>query len=379
MNIVAHALPFEAYQVPLAYGVETVADSYTWIISHSFANGTFRALFSILFGVSIILLTQNKEDGPAEKFFLKRCLWLALIGLFHAHIMLFFGDILFAYAVVGMLVLFWRNMSNKKLYWVTGSFIFMKLLVFGGMGFMLTLWMGYDLSAYQEMISEQTNTLHTGSIAQIAGHAGSYFEAMKVNSGMAFEMETIMLPFLFIDIPPLMLVGFILYRTGFITGEKSCGFYAITLLIGLVVGLGLNGALTYDYIESEFSMSSQMYYMSMNDITRTALAVSIISAVHVTLKMGILKFLTNGLANIGKMALTNYMMQSLIALILFNRFGFDLFMKFGRAELLYFVAGIWTFSFIFSHFWLKYYQYGPVEWLWRSLSYGRRLALKKDE
>ena len=373
MNITAHALPFEAYGNPLSYGVQTAADGYTWMISNLFANGTMRALFSILFGVSIILLTQNKETKAAQSFFLRRCLFLALFGLFHAHVMLFFGDILFSYAIIGMIVLFWRNMSLKKTYIIITLLVLFSLILFG-----FFAWAGANVPEATQGMALEIEKAKARSLAQIAAHSGTYFDAFRVNSGISIEMQTVALLFLFLDVAPLMLLGFILYRTGFITGEKSCGCYVKAIIIGLVIGTAVNGYLIYFSLERNFDMPAQMFFISIIGFSRIALSISFIAMVHIIMKMGILKPVINALASVGKMALSCYLGQSLIALILFNGFGFDLYNKFGRAELLIFVVGIWAILIIFSHFWLKSYKYGPAEWLWRSLSYGRKLSIRKE-
>ena len=373
MNIIAHALPFEAYGNPLSYGVQTAADGYAWIISNLFANGTMRSLFSILFGVSIILLTQNKEKKVAKRFFIRRCLFLALFGLFHAHVMLFFGDILFSYAIVGMVIFFWQDISIKTTYIIITLFILLSLILFGFFALV-----GANVpEAAQEMALEIAR-IKTLSLVQIIAHSGTYLDAFKVNSGISIEMQTINILFLFIDVAPLMLLGFNLYRTGFITGKKSCGCYVKAMIIGLVIGTAVNGYLIHFSLERNFDMPAQMFFMSIIDFSRIALSISFISMVHIIMKMGVLKSVINALASIGKMALSCYLAQSLIALILFNGFGFDLYNKFGRAELMIFVVGIWAILIIFSHFWLKSYKYGPAEWLWRSLSYGRKLSIRKE-
>ena len=373
MNIIAHALPFEAYGNPLSYGVQTAADGYAWIISNLFANGTMRSLFSILFGVSIILLTQNKEKKVAKRFFIRRCLFLALFGLFHAHVMLFFGDILFSYAIVGMVIFFWQDISIKTTYIIITLFILLSLILFGFFALV-----GANVpEAAQEMALEIAR-IKTLSLVQIIAHSGTYLDAFKVNSGISIEMQTINILFLFIDVAPLMLLGFNLYRTGFITGKKSCGCYVKAMIIGLVIGTAVNGYLIHFSLERNFDMPAQMFFMSIIDFSRIALSISFISMVHIIMKMGVLKSMVEALASVGKMALSCYLAQSLIALILFNGFGFDLYNKFGRAELMIFVVGIWAILIIFSHFWLKSYKYGPAEWLWRSLSYGRKLSIRKE-
>ena len=94
-------------------------------------------------------------------------------------------------------------------------------------------------------------------------------------------------------------------------------------------------------------------------------------------KLPILNWLKNSLSAVGKMALTNYVMHSVFAMFIFTGAGFGLFGTFQRHELLYIVFSIWLCQLIASPIWLKYYQFGPLEWIWRNLSYQKRHAFKK--
>ena len=102
-----------------------------------------------------------------------------------------------------------------------------------------------------------------------------------------------------------------------------------------------------------------------------------IGAIMLLCKLPILALLKNALSAVGKMALTNYVMHSVFAMFIFTGAGFGLFGEFQRYELLYIVFLIWIFQLIASPIWLKYYNFGPLEWLWRNLSYNKRHPLRK--
>ena len=105
-------------------------------------------------------------------------------------------------------------------------------------------------------------------------------------------------------------------------------------------------------------------------------AIGHIALIMILCKLPILKWLKYRIAAIGKMALTNYIMHSIICMIVFTGVGFGLFGKLQRYELLYVVFSIWIFQLILSPIWLKYYHFGPMEWLWRSLSYQKKQPFK---
>ena len=125
-------------------------------------------------------------------------------------------------------------------------------------------------------------------------------------------------------------------------------------------------------MNSSFSKSYLTY-----DVGRVPIAFGHIAAIMLLCKLPTLYWLKTRLAAVGKMALTNYVMHSVIALFFFTGAGFGMFGKLHRHELLYVVFSIWIFQLIVSPIWLKYFEFGPLEWVWRNLSYQKRYPLRK--
>jgi uncharacterized protein len=138
-------------------------------------------------------------------------------------------------------------------------------------------------------------------------------------------------------------------------------------LAGYAYGLPVGTFVVWDWTRNGFELG--MRWMTLYDSTRVAVALAHVAIVMMICKAGILRVVTSPLAAVGQMALTNYLLTSVIVGIVFNGYGFGLFGQLARHQLYYVVAGIWLFQLIVSPIWLRFFQFGPVEWLWRSLTY----------
>lgn len=151
-----------------------------------------------------------------------------------------------------------------------------------------------------------------------------------------------------------------------------------------MMGVGYGIGLSVNYYEVQMIMDNNFSLLSFSksnityELGRVAVAMGHIGAIMLLCKLPVLSLLKNALGAVGKMALTNYVMHSVIAIFLFTGAGFGLFGEFQRHELLYIVFTIWIFQLIASPIWLKYHYFGPLEWLWRNLSYQKKHALKKE-
>jgi uncharacterized protein len=149
-------------------------------------------------------------------------------------------------------------------------------------------------------------------------------------------------------------------------------------LIGYGVGLSVNYYETMLILNDNFSVLSFHKAKLTYAIGRIAVSFGHIGLVMIFCKLNIIGFLKKSLAAVGRMALTNYIMHSVICAIIFTGIGFSLFGKLQRYELYYVVVSIWIFQLIISPIWLKYYRFGPLEWLWRSLTYKQIQPFKRQ-
>ena len=371
MNIQSFAMPSAAYNNPLAFGDLTGLNKMTWILSHLFADQKFMSIFSILFGAGIILITEKKEllTGSSVKLHYIRNLILLLIGLLHAHL-IWYGDILVAYALCSFLVYPFRKLSPKKLL-ITGLLILsVPSFLNGFFQFSLPYMPASELQdlrldwAPTNELIEQEITAFTGSISS----------QIKINSQQALFLETFVFLIQFLwRAGGLMLVGMALFRWGVLSAERSRSFYLksafYSLIIGfpiVIYGIYMNFTMNWDFQYSMFTGSQFNYWGSL------FVAYGYISLIMVFAQSDNYYTMKKRLASIGQMALTNYILHSFIGVLIFFGIGFGFFGKIDRSLQILIVGIIWIFQYLTSEKWLNSYRFGPLEWVWRSLTYGKK-------
>ena len=371
MNIQSFSMPSAAYNNPLAFGDLTGLNKMTWILSHLFADQKFMSIFSILFGAGIILITEKKEllTGSSLKLHYTRNLILLLIGLLHAHL-IWYGDILVAYALCSFLVYPFRKLSPKKLL-ITGLLILsVPTFLNGFFQFSLPYMPASELQdlrldwAPTNELIEQEITAFTGSISS----------QIKINSQQALFLETFVFLIQFLwRAGGLMLVGMALFRWGVLSAERSRSFYLksafYSLIIGfpiVIYGIYMNFTMNWDFQYSMFTGSQFNYWGSL------FVAYGYISLIMVFAQSDNYYTMKKRLASIGQMALTNYILHSFIGVLIFFGIGFGFFGKIDRSLQILIVGIIWIFQYLTSEKWLNSYRFGPLEWVWRSLTYGKK-------
>lgn len=398
MNINGMALA-HAYGDPTVSGGATGWDLYTWVTTNMLFEGTMRALFSLLFGAGMFILLHRMEKKgagiKAADIYFRRLMWLLLFGLIHSYILLWTGEILFSYALMGFLVYSFRNLAPKKLILIA-AFLFAAG----------TLWNYTDYKSDVELMKnvalveehkadgvsltkelEEANTKweeiqkerSPEAIAEYnANMKQDYFGVLAFLApiNMGFE-KYYFYRYDVWDILSMMLLGIAFFKLKILSAEKSTRFYGVMMLVGYAVGLCVNCYEVDLIIKNDFSLLSFSKSNITYDLGRVSVAMGHIGAIMLFCKLPILSVLKKALGAVGKMALTNYVMHSVFALFLFTGAGLGLFGEFQRHELLYIVFSIWIFQLIASPIWLKYFYFGPLEWLWRNLSYNKRHTLRK--
>ncbi len=398
MNINGMGLA-RAYEDPTVSGGSTGWDLYTWITATMFFEGTMRALFSLLFGVGMfVLLDRLEKKGAginAANIYFRRLTWLLVFGLIHCYLLLWVGEILYNYALMGFLVFSFRNMAPKKLI-IIAVFLFSAgalwnysdykndvnlveqvalVKSFKAEGKPLTKelkeadekWQKREAERSPAAVEEYNSNMRKGYF-QVVGFLAPV--NMHYNEHFPYRYD----PF---DVLSMMLLGIALYKLNILSAKKSYHFYSIMALIGYSIGLCVNYYEVTMIINSNFSLLGFSKSYLTYDAGRVPIAMGHIAAIMLLCKLPVLKWLKTSLAAVGKMALTNYIMHSIIALFFFTGAGLGMFGKLQRHELLYVVFSIWIFQLIISPIWLKYFQFGPLEWLWRNLSYQKMHAFRK--
>jgi len=376
MNIQLMAMPMAAYLNPTAFGDFNGINKAVWIFGHLFADEKFMTIFSILFGAGIVLMTQRavERTGKSAALHYRRTFWLLVIGLIHAHL-IWSGDILVPYAVGAIFVYFFRNLKPIPLIVVGILIVAVHTLLYVFMGTTMEFWPPESLEmAKQSWIPSAEHMQH-----QIEALTGTLGEQIAFNSAEATFLETfVLLMILFWRASGLMLVGMAFYKLGILTAKRSGAFYTRGLLIGCTLGLMISGYGMKTNFDANFSFEYSMYLGSQwNYWGSLFMSFGYICGIMLIAKSNILPWLRDRLAAVGQMALTNYIMQSVLGVLIFWGVGLGLCGKFERWEQFLVVIGVWVLQVLWSRPWLNKYRFGPLEWLWRSLTYMKRQPFKR--
>jgi len=398
INIDFFALPGAILFDPRISGGFEGASFLVWKIDAVFFLQKMMSLFSMLFGAGIILIAERIEAAGKSpgKIFYRRTLWLLVLGLIHGYL-IWVGDILFNYAVCALLLFLFRRCSPRLLIIMAVVMFLIGGIIMGGSGVMFgylreeahkaeqTLAEGGTIASYQEGMMASWHEIVRGFVpppeeieAEIEGYKGGYIDNFKTRLPDTVMMQTQALFFMmFWRVAALMFLGMALMKLGIINGKRSIKFYAVLAVIGCAVGFPLTIYNLNSELKSGFDIV-EMFTINVHisTIGNTLIALGYIGVVMLVCKLKLLKWLTRRLAAVGRMALTNYLMHSIICTTIFYGFGLGLFNEFNRFGLIWFVFGIWILQLIVSPVWLKYYRFGPAEWLWRWLTYWRKQPMK---
>jgi uncharacterized protein len=377
MNIVGMGLPGFAYIDPTFYGGAEGANLWTWAVNFVFTDGKMRALFTMLFGASILLISERAERGsglsPAQVHY-RRGFWLLLIGLLHGTI-LWYGDILVFYAVAGMFAFPLRKLDPRLL-------IALGAVVFFGL-------MGWQLYEHGHLVALKAAAEAPGASAAamdafreasfalgpppefvdqaLAGFGGGVMDVLAIRPVMFLLMHTVISPTEYVEAFALILVGMGLFRLGFFTLKWPTRAYAAVIAVGYLIAAPITAWIAWRIAASGFDA---MTLHEMNIWTvgpRIFIALAHASVIMLIVRAGALRWLTERFAAAGQMALSNYLGTSILAVLIFDGWALGLFGELQRYQLYFVVLAIWALILLWSKPWMERFHYGPFEWAWRSL------------
>jgi uncharacterized protein len=403
LNIVSFGQAHWAYENPHIIGGSNPLNIGTWAVMWILADGKMRAIFSMLFGAGTILLTSRAEErggglGIAD-IYTRRNMWLLLFGMLHCYL-LWVGDILYWYALTGLVFLYpMRKMSAKALL-ITGTVLLLlssprgyfqskeitdarqhynQSIAAEKSGKKLTkeqedakkkwLDMQKDIAPDQKAIDEENKDVR-----------GGFWQNVKLHAKIAPRMESLWYySGGFLDVLSMMLLGMGLLKLGFLSAQRSYREYATIATAGYLIGIPINCYTVFTDIRDNFDPATMARAGLTYDVERFAVAFAHISVIMILCKAGYMKWFTSRLAAVGQMALTNYLFDTVTCSVIFCGYGFGLFGKLERYQLYYVVAAIWAIEFIGSKIWLSHFRFGPAEWVWRSLTYWKRQPMRLRE
>jgi uncharacterized protein len=371
MNIQGFSMIGAAYFNPTAYGDLHGANYLVWFLSHVLADEKFMTIFSMLFGAGILLMTgriEAKQRSSAPLHY-RRMGWLILFGMAHSYL-LWYGDILFSYGLCGMVVYLCRKLRPRTLLALGLLLIAIGSIVLTAYG----LWSSHWSAAQLQQAREQMWMPTPHMIAkEVAAYQGSWTSQMSRRVPDSVQMETLFfVAATFWRAGGLMLLGMALFKWGVFSGQRSARLYwgmiAIALLIGIPVtlyGTRSDFASGWDFRYCFFFGTQFNYWASL------LVSSGWVGAMMLASKATALFPVTRRLAAVGRMAFTNYIMHSVLCTTIFYGHGFGLFGKVERVGQFAIVLVMWTVQLLLSPIWLRYFFFGPLEWLWRSLTYLR--------
>jgi uncharacterized protein len=380
MNIVAFAMPAVAYMNPAAFGSHNAADYGVWAVNFVLVDGKMRGLFSFLFGASMLLVIERAEakgENPLRVHY-ARMFWLLIFGLAHLYLV-WWGDILQHYALVGVIAYAFRKMPPYKLAIAAIVLLALQTLLASSLAYdlyqtgiaahsthppadMLRRYQGYVESFGQPGPAPLTK--------DIAAHRGSYAALFvdRLREAAASPVQTLM--FVGMETLGYMLLGMACFKTGMLGGAWPRARYRRWMTIGFAIGIPAYVVLLVLMWRGGFDA----FWVALCAITlstpfRPSMIIGWACLIIMLARPG--GALTERVAAAGRMAFSNYLGTSLICSTLFYGYGGALYGQLSRAELYLVVVAIWALILLWSKPWLAHFRYGPFEWLWRSLARGK--------
>lgn len=353
--LLMNAVSFKFGQVPYwnlsAGGMNNGLDWAVGIFGEIFVDQKFMGLFSLLFGAGIMLFIDRAADRSNHPVRLN--LWrnglLLLIGILHT--LLWQGDVLVIYAISALFLIILRKLSAKALI-ITGAVIFL-------------------LTAANGLLMQFLAN------AAAAPLAGLWFPTdLPPGQGEPVDGLLLLITLLnyFMRGLGLILLGAGLYRTGFMHGDRDARTYHLTALIGLGVGLPLAAAGISWVALNDFSREVAFIGQVPNTVGTIPAALGYMSLIILWNQQGN-SWLKARLQAVGRMALTNYLSQSVLGVLLLTLLLSDA--AIGRSGVLAFILAVWALQLWWSTAWLNRFRFGPMEWLWRVATYRRGQPLRR--
>ncbi len=388
LNIIGFSMPEAAYINPAAWGGTGAADIAAWFLSFVLFDGKMRGLFSLLFGASMLIIIERAElagrDGRrAHKI---RAAWLFLFGMLH-FVLLWWGDILMAYALVSFIaLLFVGKDSGALLKWAFGAFLLHFLIVGGVIASAYAYRHAIALpSATPDMMDgyrAMIDSFGAPSNPEITREVVLYrsgFGAIMASSLSALPGHFTTLIYFLLDTLGFMLLGMAMLKGGFLTGRWPLDQYRAVARRCFLVGLPPTIALALWVIVSGYDpLTAFGVAFAWSFPFRIPMTVGY-AALFLTLVLSAPDHpLIRRIAAAGRMAFSNYLGTSLVMCAIFYGWGLGLFGHVARARVYLFVFGMWAAMLLWSQPWLVRFHYGPLEWLWRSLARGSLQPMRID-
>ena len=389
MNITAFALPQTAYFNPAAVGPLSWGDKLFWLVSFLLFDGKMRALFSMLFGGAMLLLIDREEMAghSGRRAQIIRAAWLFVFGLAH-YLLLWWGDILMTYALVGLAaLLFIRQEPLSLLKW---AFLFFLVHFLICTAFVVSLY-GWSHAAaapgaaasirdgFAQFTGPFVNPDDPAIVQEIATYRSGFGTIVAHHLHLYFNDWWWTFLFTAFDTLGFMLMGMAMLKGGFLAGSWEAEHYWRTARHCFLIGLPPMAALAAWLMLRDFpALPALGTALAWSFPFRIPLAVGWAALILWVLTRYQERRVIMAIARTGRLALSNYLGTSLIMCAIFYGWGLSLFGHLRPAELPLLVICAWLAMLVWSTAWLARFAMGPMEWLWRSLSRGKTQKIRNS-
>jgi len=386
-NIVVFARPNEARRMVALVHEITWTEWLPWMVNYLFIDGKFRSMFAALFGVGLVVFIERAraKGAPARRLQMRRLFWLALFGYAH-YVFLFEGDILFQYAALGAVAI-WLIFWNPRLLLAAGVLLILLDSLMAG----TFLWQqavdeqrvlampanAPDRIEYETYWQESRAKVAEESRVMAQGGYGDIF-AFRFSSGHGWLEPILELRYVAMQYLPMMMIGAALYRLGFFSGGwdrrrmLAWGTAGIALSAAIALAMGL-------WLMREnwrFDLNFFVFYGPVG-ILRLPMTMGYLAVLTALAPTLVPTSLGQRVSAAGQMALTNYIGMSFVMTLIFQGWGFGLYDRFDRLEQWGFLLLGCALMLLWSKPWLAHFRFGPLEWIWRCLTYWRLFPLRR--
>ena len=386
MNIVAFAMPLQAYFNPFAYGAASAADVAAYAFNFVLIDGKMRGLFTFLFGASMLLvieLAEAKGESAASVTY-RRQLWLLVFGAIHFYL-IWFGDILMSYALIGMVAFFFRRLGTRALIaWGVALVVIQLIIMAASAAHAYSLAAAMSGPAPSAETVKQWNDFAADFAVPSAARlqemlalylgpwTGIVHDQLSENLGDPLFFSLLFGP----ETLAYMLFGMAALKSGFLTGAWAEQRYERTALLGFGLTIPVYAILCVLLFRDGFTVPGIFtWYMAATIPFRPVMVVAYAALIIDLTRNG--GWLVDRIAAAGRAAFTNYLGTSLVMTFVFYGWGLGLFGSVGRIELWLVVLAAWIVMLAWSKPWLDRFRYGPFEWLWRSLARWQLQPMRK--
>ena len=416
VNIAFFSIPIAELIDPSLLAGATAGDKVAHAIVRSLFEYKFVSLFSMLFGIGLIVQMQRaeKRNRPFIGLYLRRTFILMALGLAHG-LFLWYGDILFVYSIVALVAMWCRGLAPRVMLAISAGGLALSIMAIVGFTVLTVLGAQMATQPTQVQTSEPIQTTESSDvdIENLAGEAtmdqplvaeaddpwGRYRDVLKENKWQPGDPAWIELDVIAYKDGPMsitlvqramtflimlvmvavsgfgfrvlgmFLLGMALMKLNFFSDERRRWHWAFCTL-GLTIGLAGEFFLIWSYHHSNYQIGwLQGGAEVFHNISSFALCLGYVGTITLIVSSGLLKWLTYAFSCVGRTALTNYLMQTIVATYIMYWWGFGLFNDVSRPLQLAMVVGIYAMQLVLSVLYLRVFRIGPFEWLWRSLTY----------